>query len=261
MTENSLQKPFVPKTQFLESLKEVFQLKEADQNQNTNIYLSAAPATGPGADYLKQKRQSVFHKAFDKNQIKNFKPPVHEKSDADKQSLIKAFEKSFLTKNLETSQHEVLALAMYQKIFQAGEPIITYGDVGSDYFILAEGEVKVLVYEQGADPKDPNLADKTKVTKLLESTVDNQIGFGEIALLYNDKRTASVVANKECKTWVMAGDVFKQIVASNAIQKRDLNFSFLDQVDLLRVLDKYEKMKLIDGLQSTELKENDFVFH
>ena len=29
------------------------------------------------------------------------------------------------------------------------------------------------------------------------------IGFGEIALLYNDKRTASVTAISDCETWVL----------------------------------------------------------
>ena len=39
------------------------------------------------------------------------------------------------------------------------------------------------------------------------------IGFGEIALLYNDKRTATVTATSDCETWVLNGDVFKHIIA------------------------------------------------
>jgi len=37
-------------------------------------------------------------------------------------------------------------------------------------------------------------------------------GFGELALLYNDKRTATVRSKEPCKCWAMEGRVFKNIV-------------------------------------------------
>lgn len=75
------------------------------------------------------------------------------------------------------------------------------------------------------------------------------IGFGEIALLLNDKRTASVIAIGDCNCWVLTADVFKHIIAQNTIRRRDLNLSYLNQVDLFRNVETYEKMKLIDGLK------------
>jgi hypothetical protein len=68
--------------------------------------------------------------------------------------------------------------------------IIKYGDIGQEYFILDKGKVEVLVYKDGTDPNDPMLESNLAFTKFLEESV----GFGEIALLYNDKRTASVRA-------------------------------------------------------------------
>ena len=46
---------------------------------------------------------------------------------------------------------------------------------------------------------------------------DRMIGFGEIALLQNDKRTASIEATTDCETWVLNGDVFKAIIAVGSI--------------------------------------------
>lgn len=37
-------------------------------------------------------------------------------------------------------------------------------------------------------------------------------GFGEVALLYNDTRSATVKASEECETWVLEGKIFKKIV-------------------------------------------------
>jgi CRP-like cAMP-binding protein len=56
------------------------------------------------------------------------------------------------------------------------------------------------------------------------------IGFGEIALLLNDKRTASVIAIGEegCDTWVLSADVFKHIIASNTLRRRNINLSYLN---------------------------------
>ena len=56
------------------------------------------------------------------------------------------------------------------------------------------------------------------------------IGFGEIALLYNDKRTASVTALSNCEAWVLSGDVFKHIIAAHSIQRRNVSLEYLDKV-------------------------------
>ena len=86
------------------------------------------------------------------------------------------------------------------------------------------------------------------------------IGFGEIALLYNDKRTADVTAIDECETWVLSGDVFKQIIAQNSIRRRNVNLEYLEKVELFKGLEQYEKLKLIDGLKVEQFAAGDYVF-
>ena len=75
------------------------------------------------------------------------------------------------------------------------------------------------------------------------------VGFGEIALLYNDKRSASVTALTDCNLWALSGNVFKHIIAQNAIRRRNISLESLDKVELFKELEKYEKLKLIDGLK------------
>jgi CRP-like cAMP-binding protein len=98
---------------------------------------------------------------------------------------------------------------------------------------------------------------------VLDPTVseDDMIGFGEIALLYNDKRTASITAISDCDTWVLSGDVFKQIIAINSIRRRNISLEYLDKVELFQNLEKYAKLKLIDGLKVLNMIAGEFVFH
>ncbi len=101
---------------------------------------------------------------------------------------------------------------MQLQTFTSGQNIITYGDIGDKYYILMKGDVKVKVYESGTNPLDPELETKIKIEKQLSSDA-KMIGFGEIALLLNDKRTATVVAMGDCDCWVLSADVFKHIIA------------------------------------------------
>ena len=151
---------------------------------------------------------------------------------------------------------------MFSRNFNANQPIIRYGEMGSEYFVLASGRVRVTVYKQGTDPKAPNLADNVAFEKVLEPQgANDMIGFGEIALLYNDKRTADVTAMTDCEVWVLSGDVFKQIIAQNSIKRRNINLEYLEKVELFKGLEQYDKLKLIDGLKMVQMNAGEYVFH
>lgn len=118
--------------------------------------------------------------------------------------------------------------------------------------MLAKGQVRVTVYKPGTDANDFKLAEKIAFEKVLEVNANNNdemVGFGEIALLYNDKRSASITAITDCETWVLSGDVFKHIIAANSIRRRNISLEYLDKVDLFKILDRMDKLRLIDGLK------------
>ena len=70
-------------------------------------------------------------------------------------------------------------------------------------------------------------------------------GFGELALLYNDKRSATIQAVENCETYTLDGSVFKTMIIKSSIQRRAQKAGFLDQVNLFASLDKFQKLKLI----------------
>ena len=50
------------------------------------------------------------------------------------------------------------------------EILIKYGDQGKDYFILSKGSVRVILYEPGTKPDDPDL-DKKKTLEILDKVL------------------------------------------------------------------------------------------
>ena len=187
---------------------------------------------------------------MDFTNIPNYEKPADQVAE-----IIGLLKKSFLTKNLTEKEIEKLAGAMKPQIFQKGELIIKYGDSGAEYFILAKGDVQVIVYKNGTSPTDPQLAEKTQFTK----TMNKGAGFGELALLYNDKRSASIKALETCTTYVLDGNIFKTIIIKSSIDKRNLQSGFLEKIELLSVLDQQQKLKLTEGLTTLYLKKDDFV--
>lgn len=74
--------------------------------------------------------------------------------------IVPLLKKNFLTKNLNDLEIEKLAGAMKPIKYLKKEIIIKYGDIGSTYFILSKGSVKVTVYQPGTPANSPDLENK-----------------------------------------------------------------------------------------------------
>ena len=84
----------------------------------------------------------------------------------------------------------LLVRKLQPQVFEKGEFVITEGDAGNEMYILDDGEVEVIVGK-----------DKLVVAKLGPGSF-----FGEIALLRNTRRNASIRAVNRCQTFLL----FKQ---------------------------------------------------
>ena len=84
-------------------------------------------------------------------------------------------------------------------------------------------------------------------------------GFGELSLLFNDKRSASIQAMKECESYVLDGTIFKTVIIKSSLDKRSLKSAMLDKIKLFDQLDKNQKLKLSEGLSTIYFKKGDFI--
>ena len=94
---------------------------------------------------------------------------------------------NMLFTSLPQREQNIVIDAMVQRRFEPGEPIIVQGDPGDEFFILAQGEADCFVTSGGE-------------TKCVLHYVPG-MSFGELALMYNAPRAASVTATIPCTCW------------------------------------------------------------
>jgi len=182
-------------------------------------------------------RQSVSAEAYGAwNQKKEFVAPVITKTDDQKDRLRSVLKRSFLFSALEDQDLTILIGAMIERTVEAKERPINQGDDGDFLFVIEKGKLNCLI-------KQPDGSEKI-VKECGEGDV-----FGELALLYNCPRAASVEALESCTLWQLDRDTFNHIVKEAAQKKRQRYDSFLSKVPLLGSMDAYERSQLADALR------------
>ena len=83
--------------------------------------------------------------------------------------------------------------------------------------------------------------------------------FGELALLYNTPRAASIQSKTNTILFCLDRECFNDIVKEAAMKKRQKYEEFLSKVDLLLSMDPYEKSKIADALQIVKFQKGDYV--
>ena len=125
--------------------------------------------------------------------------------------------------------------------------IIKQGDIGEELFIVDAGVLDCY-----------KIAPGSVGLKYLKQYHKGDT-FGELALLYNVPRAATVETVTDCVLFVLGREYFSSIVKDNAIQKRKKYESFLYNVQILQSMENYERSKICDALVPCEFKKGDYI--
>lgn len=197
---------------------------------------------------FKAQRISVSAEVYGSyNKKEDFKPPVHPKSGEQQQKLFNKLDKSFLFSHLAEKEKWVLVEAMKEKNVQANECVINQGDDGFELYVVDEGELECRRRES-----------KDAENKFLLNYKPGD-AFGELALLYNAPRAASITSTTPCRLFSLDRETFNFIVKDAVIRRRQNFEEFMSKIPLLDSLNTYEKDKICDCLQTKSFKQNDYI--
>ncbi|KXS14966.1 camp-binding domain-like protein [Gonapodya prolifera JEL478] len=125
-----------------------------------------------------------------------------------------------------------------------GHGIITQGAVGDFWYVVESGTFDIFVCNEGKS-----------AIKVASSGAGQS--FGELALMYNAPRVATVTATSDSVLWALNRGTFRRILMENTSKKRHIYETFLSEVPLLISLESYERLKMADNLESVKLLHQD----
>ena len=137
---------------------------------------------------------------------------------------------------LDRAAQAKIAENTWERSVPAGEILIQQGDVGlaaSELYVVKQGTFEVLERRHGVSMR-VNVKERGDV-------------FGEVSLLYNCPRTATVAATTDAVVWVLERDVFRRYVQEAAEGEVNQIELFLNSVPLLSPLSREAKRRLVDA--------------
>lgn len=162
-----------------------------------------------------------------------------------KEEVRKLIEKSILFNSLSRDDIDIVIDAMEELNTQPGEDVIVEGTQGDTLYVIDKGEF-----------------DCSKVIggelKYLKTYNPGEF-FGELALMYNAPRAASIRSKGEGRLFGLDRATFNNIVQEAASKKRRYYLNILSKVEILAEIDPYEKEQLCDTLKEEEFEAGSYI--
>uniref|UniRef100_A0A8C6P1J2 cAMP-dependent protein kinase type II-alpha regulatory subunit n=1 Tax=Nothobranchius furzeri TaxID=105023 RepID=A0A8C6P1J2_NOTFU len=165
---------------------------------------------------------------------------VHPKTDEQRCRLQEACRDILLFKTLDQEQFSQVLDAMFELNVQPQEHVIDQGDDGDNFYVIDRGLYDIVVSGKCV------------------GQYNNKGSFGELALMYNTPRAATIIATQEGALWGLDRATFRRLIVKNNAKKRKMYECFIESVPLLKSLEvSLERMKLVDVLGAKQFSDGE----
>jgi len=134
--------------------------------------------------------------------------------------------------------------------------VIQQGDVGDFFYIVETGNYDIYISPNPASKRNSGYGKRV-------ASIGPGGSFGELALMYNAPRAATVVSSSAGSEnthtdqnsppysilWALDRITFRRILMELTSRKRRMYEKFLETVPLLKTLEPYERQKIADALE------------
>ncbi|XP_053111337.1 cAMP-dependent protein kinase type II-beta regulatory subunit isoform X2 [Hemicordylus capensis] len=168
---------------------------------------------------------------------------IHPKTDDQRNRLQEACKDILLFKNLDPEQMSQVLDAMFEKQVEGGEHVIDQGDDGDNFYVIDRGTYDIYVKCDGVGR--------------CVGTYDNRGSFGELALMYNTPRAATIIATSSGSVWGLDRATFRRIIVKNNAKKRRMYENFIESLPFLKSLELSERLKVVDVIGTKIYKDGE----
>ncbi|KAI8121920.1 isozyme 2 forms cD4/T1/T3A/T3B, cGMP-dependent protein kinase [Lucilia cuprina] len=196
-----------------------------------------------GQSFQRQRAQGISAEPQSESSVllDNVTFPKYDKDDKSREIIKSAILDNDFMKNLDITQIREIVDCMYPVKYAAKSLIIKEGDVGSIVYVMEEGRVEV-----------------SREGKYL-STLSGAKVLGELAILYNCQRTATITAISECKLWAIERQCFQTIMMRTGLIRQAEYTDFLKSVPIFKNLQEDTLIKISDILEETHYQQGDYI--
>ena len=186
---------------------------------------------------------------------------INNKTTKDKQNIdrfIKILEKSSVFESLSHKELEAIVLRLQVTTFIPGEYLMRQGSFGDSLYLVENGKVQIT----RTSPDDPDTEIKLKV-------LGSGVLLGEIALLTDGQRTASVYAISKVRCLYMNRETFESLIedghvqnliqASSALNSDIMEREVLEKVQLFKSLTQEQRTNVLDVMGRRVYKDGDVI--
>uniref|UniRef100_A0AAY4AYJ6 cAMP-dependent protein kinase type II-alpha regulatory subunit n=1 Tax=Denticeps clupeoides TaxID=299321 RepID=A0AAY4AYJ6_9TELE len=168
---------------------------------------------------------------------------VQPKTDEQRHRLQEACKDILLFKNLDPEQFSEVLDAMFEVQVKPEEHIIDQGDDGDNFYVIERGIYDIEVTRDAS--------------AICVGKYDNKGSFGELALMYNTPRAATIISKQTGALWALDRATFHRLIVRNNAKKRRIYETFIESVPLLKSLELSERMKIVDVLGVKTFKDGE----
>ena len=196
----------------------------------------------------KMMRTSVSAEVYGIHNVKKpFIPRVIPKTNEQIERIKDRCMLSFIFNSLDDKELKTVIDSFEEKKYSAGQNVITQGEEGDVLYLVDSGELDCEKVFKSGDPPT-----YLKTYKQGES-------FGELALLYNAPRAATIRAKTDATCWALDRECFNNIVKDAAIKKREKYENTLKKVEILKSIDPYELGQICDALKTQNFEKGETI--
>lgn len=194
---------------------------------------------------VRARRVSVSAESMQPNKLTScstlHKKTIIPKAESEISMIINSLQSHFLFKSLQDDQCREVIDSMEKKTYHAGETIIEQGAIGDFFYIVSSGDIDCFVNGQNV------------------TSYQRGGSFGELALMYNAPRAATLKSTTYTVLWALDRITFRSILMENNAHKRKMHEEFLEGVPLFKSLKMSEIHKIADALEPITFKDAEVV--